>query len=214
MDSDISVENWSTLALVLILGAMTPGPSLALVIRNTIFGGRWYGITTGIGHGVGFSIYAFAAATGIAVVVGNYPEVTGTLHIIGFIVLLYLAINFLRISSTDNRVDAASEELSERRLSVAFIQGFSLAFFNPKILAWMLTMFVPFIDPSMSTQTLIGMGFLGLFTDGGWYMTVATILSQGRLLEVVREHEVVVTRAIGLVLLFYCASLVFRFGWL
>ena len=78
----------------------------------------------------------------------------------------------------------------------------------------MLTMFVPFIDPSMSTQTLIGMGFLGLFTDGGWYMTVATILSQGRLLEVVREHEVVVTRAIGLVLLFYCGSLVFRFGWL
>jgi threonine/homoserine/homoserine lactone efflux protein len=111
-------------------------------------------------------------------------------------------------------VDAASEELSERRPSIAFIQGFSLAFFNPKILAWMLTMFVPFIDPSMSTQTLIGMGFLGLFTDGGWYITVATILSQGRLLEVVREHEVVVTRAIGLVLLFYCASLVFRFGWL
>ena len=170
--------------------------------------------TTGIGHGVGFSIYAFAAATGIAVVVGNYPEVTGTLHIIGFIVLLYLAINFLRISSTDNRVDAASEELSERRPSVAFIQGFSLAFFNPKILAWMLTMFVPFVDPSMSTQTLIGMGFLGLFTDGGWYVGVATILSQGRLLDAVRRHEVVVTRAIGLVLLFYCASLVFRFGWL
>ena len=65
----ISIENWSTLALVLILGAMTPGPSLVLVIRNTIFGGRWYGITTGIGHGIGFSIYAFAAATGIAVVV-------------------------------------------------------------------------------------------------------------------------------------------------
>ena len=146
--------------------------------------------------------------------VGNYPEVTGTLHIIGFIVLLYLAINFLRISSTDNRVDAASEELSERRPSVAFIQGFSLAFFNPKILAWMLTMFVPFIDPSMSTQTLIGMGFLGLFTDGGWYMTVATILSQGRLLDVVRQHEAVVTRAIGVVLLFYSVSLVFRFGWL
>tara|TARA_Y100000814_G_scaffold24581_1_gene16311 strand:+ start:118 stop:699 length:582 start_codon:yes stop_codon:yes gene_type:complete len=193
---------------------MTPGPSLALVVRNTIFGGRWYGITTGIGHGIGFSIYAFAAATGIAVVVGNYPKITGTLHVIGFIVLLYLAINFLRVSSTDNRFDAENEEVPERRLSIAFIQGFSLAFFNPKILAWMLTMFVPFIDASMSTQTLMGMGFLGLFTDGGWYMAVATILSQGRLLDVVRQHEAVVTRAIGVVLLFYSVSLVFRFGWL
>ena len=214
MDFGISIENWSTLALVLILGAMTPGPSLALVVRNTIFGGRWYGITTGIGHGIGFSIYAFAAATGIAVVVGNYPKITGTLHVIGFIVLLYLAINFLRVSSTDNRFDAENEEVPERRLSIAFIQGFSLAFFNPKILAWMLTMFVPFIDASMSTQTLMGMGFLGLFTDGGWYMAVATILSQGRLLDVVRQHEAVVTRAIGVVLLFYSVSLVFRFGWL
>jgi threonine/homoserine/homoserine lactone efflux protein len=214
LDFGISIENWSTLALVLILGAMTPGPSLALVVRNTIFGGRWYGITTGIGHGIGFSIYAFAAATGIAVVVGNYPKITGTLHVIGFIVLLYLAINFLRVSSTDNRFDAENEEVPERRLSIAFIQGFSLAFFNPKILAWMLTMFVPFIDASMSTQTLMGMGFLGLFTDGGWYMAVATILSQGRLLDVVRQHEAVVTRAIGVVLLFYSVSLVFRFGWL
>jgi len=199
---------------VLVLGAMTPGPSLVLVVRNTIFGGRWYGIITGIGHGIGFSIYAFAAATGIAVVVGNYPEITGMLHITGFVVLLYLAINFLRVSSTKNRVDAGDRDLSDRRLSIAFIQGFSLAFFNPKILAWMLTMFVPFIEPSMNTQTLIGMGFLGLFTDGGWYVTVATILSQGRLLEVIRQHEVVVTRAIGLVLLFYSVSLVFRFGWL
>ncbi len=193
---------------------MTPGPSLVLVVRNTIFGGRWYGIITGIGHGIGFSIYAFAAATGIAVMVGNYPKITGTLHTIGFVVLLYLAINFLRVSSTKNRVDAGNKDPSDRRLNIAFIQGFSLAFFNPKILAWMLTMFVPFIDPSMSTQTLIGMGFLGLFTDGGWYVTVATILSQGRLLEVMRQHEVVVTRAIGLVLLVYSISLVFRFGWL
>ena len=187
---------------------------MALVVRNTIFGGRWYGITTGIGHGIGFSIYAFAAATGIAVVVGNYPKITGTLHVIGFIVLLYLAINFLRVSSTDNRFDAENEEVPERRLSIAFIQGFSLAFFNPKILAWMLTMFVPFIDPSESIQTLMGMGFLGLFTDGGWYVAVATILSQGRLLDAVRRHEVVVTRAIGVILLFYSLSLVFRFGWL
>ncbi len=199
---------------MLILGAMTPGPSLILVIRNTIFGGRRYGIITGIGHGIGFSVYAFGAATGIAVVVGSYPRVIDTLHVMGFIVLLYLAINFLRVSSKDTELDTEGEALSEVRLSVAFVQGFSLAFFNPKILAWMLTMFVPFVDPSMNTQTLMVMGFLGLFTDGGWYVTVAMVLSQGRLLHVVRRHEISVTRAIGVVLLFYSVTLTFRFGWL
>jgi len=33
-----------------LLGAMSPGPSLALVIGNTIAGGKPYGIATSLGH--------------------------------------------------------------------------------------------------------------------------------------------------------------------
>ena len=38
------------LASVFVLGAMSPGPSLAVVLRNTIAGGRSQGVATGIGH--------------------------------------------------------------------------------------------------------------------------------------------------------------------
>ena len=57
---------WAALAIVFGLGAMSPGPSLAVVLRNTMTGGRRQGISTGIGHGIGFGIYAFLAALGIA----------------------------------------------------------------------------------------------------------------------------------------------------
>ena len=43
-------EEWAGLALVCALGAMSPGPSLAFVLRNTISGGRQRGLTTAIGH--------------------------------------------------------------------------------------------------------------------------------------------------------------------
>ena len=57
---------WVALATVFALGAVSPGPSLAVVIRNTVTGGRSQGIATGLGHGLGFGIYAFLAAAGIA----------------------------------------------------------------------------------------------------------------------------------------------------
>ena len=55
---------WAALAIVFALGAMSPGPSLAVVLRNTMTGGRSQGISTGIRHGIGFGIYAFLAALG------------------------------------------------------------------------------------------------------------------------------------------------------
>ena len=49
-------------SLVCAMGAMSPGPSLAVVLRNTISGGRTQGVMTGIGHGIGFgTVIAYAA---------------------------------------------------------------------------------------------------------------------------------------------------------
>ena len=44
-------EAWVALATVFCLGAMSPGPSLAVVLRNTLAGGRTQGVMTGVGHG-------------------------------------------------------------------------------------------------------------------------------------------------------------------
>ena len=55
-------SQWALLASVFTLGAMSPGPSLAVVLRNTMVGGRSQGVSTGIGHGLGFGIYAFIMA--------------------------------------------------------------------------------------------------------------------------------------------------------
>ena len=56
------------LSFVCAMGAMSPGPSLAVVLRNTISGGRLQGIMTGVGHGIGFGIYALIAVTGLSAI--------------------------------------------------------------------------------------------------------------------------------------------------
>ena len=49
---------WLQFAAVCIAGAISPGPSLALIIRNSIKYNRLSGIITAVGHGLGMGIYA------------------------------------------------------------------------------------------------------------------------------------------------------------
>ena len=46
------------ITFVCLLGAMSPGPSMMVVINNAIFKNKFNGILTAIGHGFGIGIYA------------------------------------------------------------------------------------------------------------------------------------------------------------
>ncbi|MAV59701.1 MAG: hypothetical protein CND89_00805 [Marine Group II euryarchaeote MED-G38] len=171
-------EEWVGLALVFTLGAMSPGPSLAVVLRNTLAGGRQQGIMTGIGHGIGFGIYAFLAALGIATALSIHESTEIILKTGGVVILVWLGYIFIKSAGEGPRNDSQENDLIPQNRQ-GFIQGFLIALLNPKILAWMLALYTPFIEADVDIQTLLGMGFLGMVIDGTWYVTVATVLTTG-----------------------------------
>ena len=48
--------------------AMSPGPSMVVVLNNAIFKNKINGILTALGHGLGISIYAICAVIGIGLI--------------------------------------------------------------------------------------------------------------------------------------------------
>ena len=78
--------------IVCLLGAMSPGPSMAVVINNAIFKGRYSGILTSIGHGIGIAIYETFAVLGLGLIIENNLfifnglKISTTLALIGAIV--------------------------------------------------------------------------------------------------------------------------------
>ena len=64
---------WLSLVVICILGALSPGPSLALVIKNTLSGGSNQGYATAISHGLGVALYAAITATGIGLLIVQSP---------------------------------------------------------------------------------------------------------------------------------------------
>ena len=70
----MNITQWPQLVLICFLGAMSPGPSLALILRNTVTRGRTQGIMTGIGHGLGITFYAVVAVSGLVALINTIPH--------------------------------------------------------------------------------------------------------------------------------------------
>ena len=190
------------LSIVCAMGAMSPGPSLAVVLRNTISGGRLQGIMTGIGHGIGFGLYALVAVTGLSALLLAHDSTFLFLQWSGALVLLWLSYNMLTyVPSNANE----SHEISGRK---GFIEGFLISFLNPKILVFLVAVFSQFIDPEMNQMERIIMAILAGLIDTIWYVLVAAVLAGTPLIDTLRSNSVIIDRVIGLVLFFLALALV------
>ena len=190
------------LSIVCAMGAMSPGPSLAVVLRNTISGGKLQGIMTGIGHGIGFGLYALVAVTGLSALLLAHDSTFLLLQWSGALVLLWLSYNMLTyVPSNANE----THEISGRK---GFIEGFLISFLNPKILVFLVAVFSQFIDPEINQMERIIMAILAGLIDTIWYVLVAAVLAGTPLIDTLRSNSVIIDRVIGLVLFFLALALV------
>ena len=200
-------EAWVALATVFCLGAMSPGPSLAVILRNTLTGGRKQGVMTGIGHGIGFEVYAFLAAGAFATAISIHETAETGLKWAGVIILVWLGYIFLNHArkGPSEYSEENSHDIPNRQ---GFIQGFSIALLNPKILAWMLALYTPFIEENVSLETLLAMGALGMTIDGTWYVTVAMVLTTGGRVEKLKSISHIIDGAMGLLMFIFAGLMV------
>ena len=192
------------LSFICAMGAMSPGPSLAVVLRNTISGGRLQGVMTGVGHGLGFGMYALLAVTGLSALLIAHESFFLFLQWSGALVLLWLSYNMLTYIPSDGNDD---HSINNRR---GFIEGFLISFLNPKILVFLVAVFSQFIDPQMSQSEKILMAILAGLIDTTWYVLVAAILAGTPLIDFFRSNSVIIDRVIGLVLSLLALALVVR----
>ena len=200
----MDIKSLIGMSFVCAMGAISPGPSLAVVLRNTISGGRTQGVMTGIGHGIGFGIYAFIAVMGLSALLLANKGIFNLLQWAGAVVLIWLAYNMLTFNPSG---PAKEHEGSGRR---GFSEGFMIAFLNPKILVFLVAVFSQFIDPEMTNPDRFIMALVAGIIDTTWYVLVATVLAGTSIIDKLRENAVIIDRSIGTVLLMLAILLIVR----
>lgn len=80
----------------LFIGRDVSGPSLAMIAKHSLAGGRMNGLVAAWSHAAGIGIYAFATIVGLAVLLEQSPMLFKGISIAGAAYLLYLGVNALR----------------------------------------------------------------------------------------------------------------------
>ncbi|GAM61616.1 lysine exporter protein precursor [Vibrio ishigakensis] len=91
----MTVSIWLSLLGICILGAMSPGPSLAVVTKHTLSSGRLHGLTTAWSHSLGIGAYALATLYGLALLIEKSPQVFEIITYLGAAYLAYLGFKAL-----------------------------------------------------------------------------------------------------------------------
>ncbi len=107
---------------VCLLGAMSPGPSMVVVINNAIFKNRLNGILTSIGHGIGIGIYALFAVLGIALIIKTNLYVFNVIKFLSIIFLVYLGV---RLIISKDKLEFDAKDINSGFTS--FLQGLSIS---------------------------------------------------------------------------------------
>jgi len=177
---------------VCLLGAMSPGPSMVVVINNAIFKNRLNGILTSIGHGVGIGIYALFAVLGIALIIKTNLYVFNVIKFLSIIFLVYLGVNLM---ITNDKLEFDGKDINSGFTS--FLQGLSISLLNPKIFIWFVAIYSQFmsVDNDMIFNTILIL--TASIIDAIWYVILTLLVTTNIALDFIKDKSVLLKKFVG-----------------
>ena len=183
---------FAKIIIVCLLGAMSPGPSMVVVINNAIYKNRINGILTAIGHGFGIGIYAFFAVLGIGLIIKTNLFLFNTIKILSIFFLFYLG--FQAIFSNPKM----NFEKNAIKFGVkSFLEGFAISILNPKILIWFLAIYSQFMSASNDYILNVSLILIASSVDALWYIILVKLVTAKGVLEKLKSKLQLIQKLIG-----------------
>jgi len=169
----------AAIAGVLLIGAMSPGPSFFVVAKNSLAHTRVHGIATALGTGLGVAIFALFASFGVTALLTQVPNIYLAFKLVGGAYLIYLA---YKIWSGAQQPLVSQQKGVDVNTTVfrAFLTGLITQISNPKtalVIAGIFAAFVP-AQPPANTASLVAI--IAFVIDFSWYAFIALSLSSSR----------------------------------
>ena len=177
---------------VCLLGAMSPGPSMAVVINNAIFKGRYNGILTSIGHGIGIAFYATFAVLGLGLIIKTNLFIFNGLKILSIIFLICIG-----VKSIFNKKRLSLEKKDIKENTISFLQGFSISILNPKILVWFIAIYSQFMSTDNELIFNIYLVLIAGIVDACWYIILTLAVTTASALSFFQTKLTLIQRVQG-----------------
>jgi threonine/homoserine/homoserine lactone efflux protein len=170
----MSLPSYAGFLAVALAVVLVPGPDLAVVLKNTLSGGRRRGWLTSAGVASSNAVQGTAAVAGLGALVVRSQPLFEAIKWAGVGYLAYLALQAAR-SGWRGEYDTGPDRELRASLRAGFRQGFLSNITNPKVLVFYLAVFPQFMTPDSEAWSLailavshavISLGYLALIVTG------------------------------------------------
>ena len=190
----MSIIIFIKILIVCLLGAVSPGPSMVVVMNNALFKNRFHGILTSLGHGFGIGMYALFAVLGIALIIKTNLFVFNGIKFISIIFLIYLGVKSIISKS---KLDFGKYNLNDGITS--FSQGVSISLLNPKIFIWFIAIYSQFmsVDNDLFFNTVLVL--TAAIIDALWYITLTLLVTSKIALDFIKNKNGLLQKFVGII---------------
>ncbi|WP_372665537.1 LysE family translocator [Amycolatopsis kentuckyensis] len=162
--------------LVVILGAMSPGPDFVVVTRSSLTGGRRAGIAAGAGISLGVFAWVVAIAFGVAAVLTASAVAFMVVKLAGAGYLVFLGVKaWLAVRRGEYR-DLGENTTKALNAGAAFRQGLFTNLLNPKVAVYFLALLPQFLPADGSTLQTLELAAIATAGTVVWFAALALVV--------------------------------------
>lgn len=192
----MTLTTWLSLVAICCLGTISPGPSLAVILRHTVSNGRSHGIFAAITHAIGVAAWAMLTIWGLALLVTETPILYKLLTYAGAAYLAWMGIKAIR-AATGSQLGIEKEKAT---LSEAARDGAMVSLLNPKLAIFFIALFSQFISADLNIFDKSVMIATVASIDIIWFIFVAVVLSHSRVINTLQKQSDNINKVSGIVL--------------
>jgi threonine/homoserine/homoserine lactone efflux protein len=165
-----------TLAGVIILAAMSPGPDFVIVLRSVLKAGRRSGMACAAGIASGVLVWAVVTSLGVASLLAASAVAFTVVKLVGAAYLVFLGVRAL-LAARRGGYEQAPDTGGENAQRGAFTAGLVTNLLNPKVAVFFLALwpqFLPHDASVLDTAVLAGVAATATLL---WFATLANVAS-------------------------------------
>lgn len=185
-----------TVALLNLLGAISPGPDFVMTVRNALRYSRRSGIFTSIGISLGLGVHLFYCAAGIGYIISTSNFLFSLIKFLGAGYLIYMGVG--SFMDKESKLTLA-EEQSGPDLSrmQAFKTGFLTNVLNPKATLFFLSLFTFVIGSDTPLYVILIISAIIILTALVWFTIVSIFFTQQKVQLAFLKYERTINRLLG-----------------
>jgi len=173
--------SWSFLLISFLL-VLTPGADFAVIVRNTLSGGRRYGTVTTLGVSAAAAVQGVLVTAGIAGLIVRVQPLFGAIKWAGVAYLAWMAFSLFRSAARGDYGDEGQPAGTARRRSsaTAFRQGFVCNITNPKVLVFYLSLLPQFVSRDAPWPVWLVHAWTAPALGTAWFLGVVFFVGAAR----------------------------------